>query len=90
MKKTFLTALLAVSTFSIGYLMAQSSSSILDESLAQIRKDVASYPKEKRSVYVRGLREGIDTCIFMLPKGQAEELSKNPKLRDFLDFLDKN
>lgn len=87
-KNLLLVALLIFPSLGIGYLMAQSSS-IVDESLAQIRKDVSEYPPEKRAVYVRGLREGIDTCIFLLPREQADELAKNSKLRAFLDFLDK-
>lgn len=82
-------ALLIIPSFGIGYLMAQPSS-IVDESLAQIKKDIKEYPPEQRRVYVRGLREGIDTCTFLLPPKQADELAKNPKLRAFLDFLDKN
>lgn len=91
MKKIFASLLLVLPSFGIGYLMAQSSSSsLLDKSLAEIRESVAAYPKDQRSAYVRGLREGIDTCTIMLPKDQADTLAKNPKLRDFLDFLDQN
>ena len=74
-----------------GFVMAQSKSEqFAADAIAAIKQSVQTYPAEKRGPYTRGLREGIDTCLHLLPGDQADQLAKHPQLRDLLDYLDKN
>ena len=69
--------------FTTPQIMSPFDKSVIEE----IKLSIESYPAEKRSVYLRGLREGIDIAC-SISHDRGFELAKDIDVREFLDYLD--
>lgn len=89
--RTRIFPLLAASCISgvvIGATMTESQNQIIEESVKGIKESIDTYPADKQASYMRGLREGMDLCMYILPKEQSNNLAKHPTIQDLIDYMD--